>query len=148
MHLAAGPLPVEQAQGAGGLHAEHDVLGDREHRNQHEVLVDHPDPGVDRVLRRVDRHRLAVDADLPVIRLHQPVQDVHQRGLAGPVLAEQAADLAGSDLEVDVVVGHEAAEALRDPAQLKFHGRPSYGCSRDDRRRPARATLARLRPAR
>ena len=60
-------------------------------------------------------------ADLALIRLHQPVQDVHQRGLAGPVLAEQAADLAGGDPEVDVVVGHEAAEALRDAAQLKFH---------------------------
>ena len=42
------------------LHAEHDVLGDGHHRDQHEVLVHHPDPRVDRVLRRAERDGLAV----------------------------------------------------------------------------------------
>ena len=43
---------VEQDPVPRRLDAEHDVLGDRHHRDQHEVLVHHPDPGVDRVLRR------------------------------------------------------------------------------------------------
>ncbi len=116
---------------AGGLHAEDDVLGHGEHRDQHEVLVDHADPGVDRVLGGAGCLRLAVDQDLALIRLQQPVEDVHQRGLARPVLAEQAADLAWVNPEVDVVVGHEAAEALRDAAQLKFHARPSAGAPAD-----------------
>ncbi len=60
--LAAGPPAVEQARAAGGLHAEHDVLRDGEHRHQHEVLVHHADPGADRVLGRPDRDGLAVDA--------------------------------------------------------------------------------------
>src|SRR5690349_22125572 len=42
-------------------------------RSQHEVLVHHADPGVDRVLGGVDGHRLAVDQDFSLIRLHQPV---------------------------------------------------------------------------
>ena len=51
-----GPLHV--------LVAEHQVLGDGEHRHQHEVLVDHPDPGGDGVAGRVEGHLLAVDEDL------------------------------------------------------------------------------------
>src|SRR5580692_9009144 len=77
----------------------------------------------------MDHDRLAVHQDLALIRLHQPVEDVHQRGLAGPVLAEQAANLTRRYPQIDVVVGHEAAEALRDAAQLEFHGRPSAGAA-------------------
>ena len=41
---------------------------------------------------------LAVQQDLALVRRGQPVQDVHQGGLAGAVLAEQGVDLAGPDL--------------------------------------------------
>ena len=37
--------PVQHAQAAGLLAAQHDVLGDGEHRDQHEVLVHHADAG-------------------------------------------------------------------------------------------------------
>ena len=37
-----------------------------------------------------DRHRLAVQADLPLVGGEQPVEDVHQRRLARPVLARAA----------------------------------------------------------
>ena len=36
------------------LHAEHDVLGDGEDRDEHEVLVDHADAGRDRVARTAE----------------------------------------------------------------------------------------------
>ena len=62
---------------------------------------------------------LAVEQDLAVIGLGQPVEDVHERGLAGAVLAEQGVDLAGPDLEVDVVVGDDARIALGDAAHLE-----------------------------
>ena len=91
---------------------------------------------------------LAVDADLALIGLHQPVEDVHQRGLAGPVLAEQAADLTRERPEVDVVVGHEAAEALRDAAQLKFHARPSAGAPAGGHGQRAAVPSRRLRACR
>ena len=49
----------------------------------------------------------------------EPVEDVHQRRLAGAVLAEQRVHLAAAEVEVDVVVGEHAREPLRDPAQLE-----------------------------
>jgi len=72
----------------------------------------------------VDRDGLVIEQDLALVGLHQPVQHVHQRGLARAVLAKQGADLAGLDDQVDVVVGDQAAEALRDAPQLKLHRQP------------------------
>ena len=64
-------------------------------------------------------HRLAVDEDLALVRLEQPVEDVHQGRLAGAVLAEQGVDLARLDGQVDVVVGDQVTEALGDAAQFE-----------------------------
>ena len=83
-HVPAGPPPVDQAERAGPLHAQGDVLGHGEHRDQHEVLVHHADAGLDRVARRAEVLRLAVDQDLALVRLGQPEQDVHQGVLPAP----------------------------------------------------------------
>ena len=56
------------------------------------------------------RDRLAVEQDLAGVGPVQPGQDVHQRALAGAVLAEQGVDLAGAQVEVDVVVGERRPE--------------------------------------
>ena len=56
--------------------------------------MDHGDAharGFDRV---DDLDGLAVQADLPGVGQDQPDQHLHQRRLAGPVLAEDAVDLA------------------------------------------------------
>ena len=74
--------------------AEQDVLGHGLRRDEREVLVDHAEPGRDRVARRAEGDRLAVEQDLAGIRPVQPGQDVHERALAGAVLAEQGVDLA------------------------------------------------------
>ena len=42
---------------------------------------------------------------VPGIRLDDAVDDLHQRRLAGAVLAEHRVDLAGQHVEVDAVVG-------------------------------------------
>src|SRR5215471_18970250 len=130
-YLTAGPAPVEQAEGgqaerslAHRLAAEGDVLGHGEDRHQHEVLVHHADLGPDRVPGRIDHDRFVVEQDLALVGLHQPVEHVHQRGLASAVFPQQGADLARLDDQVDVVVGDQAPEALRDAAQLKFHRQP------------------------
>ena len=47
----------------------------------------------------------AVELDLAGIGADEPGQHLHQRRLAGAVLAEQAVQLAGGDVEVDAVVG-------------------------------------------
>src|SRR6185437_238646 len=49
----------------------------------------------------------------------EAVEDVHQRRLAGAVLAEQRVHLARRELEVDVVVRDDAGKPLRHSAQLE-----------------------------
>ena len=60
----------------------------------------------------------AVHQDLARVGPVEPGEDVHQRALAGPVLAEQSVDLAGPQVEVDVVVREDARERLDDAARL------------------------------
>jgi hypothetical protein len=45
---------VEEDAFLDRLRPEHDVLGDRHHGDEHEVLVHHADPGLDRVARRAE----------------------------------------------------------------------------------------------
>ena len=69
----------------------------------------------------------AVDAgSRPSSGVVEAVEHVHQRGLAGAVLAQQGVDLARLDDEVDVVVGDQRAEALGDAAQLELHAARSF----------------------
>ena len=136
-------VPIEEAA-LRQLVAELDVLGDRQDGNEHEVLVDHADPAIDRIRRAGDRDGRAVEQDLALIRGRQPVKDVHEGALAGTVLAEQGVNLAGPDVEVDPVVGEDARIALRDAAHLErewfyrgrgngtgvvSHARSAPGCS-------------------
>ena len=132
LHLPPGAAAVEQADRAQRCPRgpSIDVLGHGEHGHEHEVLVHHADPGSSASPGPVNRHRLAVDEDLALVRLYEPVEHVHQGGLAGAVLAEQTVDLARRDREVDVVVGNQAAKALRDAAQLKFHDDSSADAAR------------------
>ena len=69
------------------------------------------------IASRAERERdgLAVQQDLARVRPVEAVEDVHQRRLAGAVLAEQRVHLAAADVEVDVVVGDDARELLRMP---------------------------------
>ena len=122
--LLAGLAVVDEA-GGHVLVAEHDVLGDGEDGDEHEVLVHHADAGGDGVTGPGERDGLVVDEDLALVGLVEPVEHVHQRALAGAVLAEQAVDLPRLDDEVDVVVGHEGPEALGDAAQFQLHVRTS-----------------------
>ena len=114
---------MEQERAAdGAVVAEDDVLGDGERLDEPEVLVHHPDPRVERVARRVERHRRAEELELALVRVVEAREDVRERALAGAVLAEQRVHLPDGGLEVDRVVRDDTGEALRDPAHR--HGRP------------------------
>jgi hypothetical protein len=102
-----------------------DVLGDGEDRDQHEVLVHHADAGGHRVPGR-RRSPVAVDEDLALVGLVEPVEHVHQRALAGTVLAEQGVDLAGSTTR-SIESLATGAEALRDARSSSFTGPPPVG---------------------
>ncbi len=96
------------------LVAEDDVLGHRERVHQDEVLVDHADPECDGRARARDLGFLPADDDASAVRRIHPVEDAHQRRLAGSVLTDQRVDLSGPELQRDVVVREHTGEALRD----------------------------------
>ena len=127
IHLQAEPLRelpdlrlgrtfVEQE--ARPIQTQEHVLGDGLRRHEREVLMDHPQPGRDRVARRAEGHRLAVHEDLAAVRPIQPGQHVHQGALAGAVLAQEGVDLAGAQVEIDVVVREHARKLFDDAAGL------------------------------
>ena len=66
LDLAAGRLLVDEDRIRHRLLAEDDVLGDGQHRDEHEVLVDHADPASDGVSGTEDVDGLAVDEDRPL----------------------------------------------------------------------------------
>ena len=72
--LARARRAVSSTPALGRLAAEHDVLEDGQVVGQHEVLVHHADAGGDRVRRRGERHRLAVDGDRALVRLVHAVE--------------------------------------------------------------------------
>src|SRR5690606_24897749 len=130
------------------LQPQRDVLGDGKGGHKHEVLVYHADAVPDGIRRAGDAHRLAVDPDLPFVRLVQAKQDLHEGAFASAVLAEQRMDLTRTHVEVHVVVSQHTGEALGDATHLKMlqalgsgrkcvvcHGHflsQTYGCSRHE----------------
>jgi hypothetical protein len=94
------------------------------------MLVDHADARRHRIARAPEGGRLVVDQDLAVIGLVQPIEDVHQRALAGTVLAEQGVYLTGLDHQIDRIVGNEPAEALGDASQFELQRDLQNRCER------------------
>ena len=86
--------------GAQRLVAEDDVLHDREVVGEHEVLVHHADADSDRVGRRLEVGLVPSDQDRSLVGPVHPVEDLHQRRLAGPVLTDDRVDRAGCDPQV------------------------------------------------
>ena len=72
---------------------EGDVLGHGEGLEQREVLEHHADPEPPGRRRVRDLDRLAPPPELPAGGLERTVDDLDQRRLAGPVLAQQGVDL-------------------------------------------------------
>ena len=81
---------------------------------------------------------LAVQQHLPRVERHDAAQDVHERGLAGPVLADQSDDAAALDVEGDALQDGHAEEGLVDVLEAQdgvCHVRPPHAlCSRMRRR--------------
>ena len=73
--------------------------------------------------------RLAVDKDLAFAGAKVAREDVHERGLAGAVLADDGVNLAGAKAHVDMVERKNAREPPGHPGDLDDmrtgrHGRP------------------------
>ena len=85
---------VELAHPVDQLAAEVHVLDDVQVVAQREVLVDDLDAEVRRVLRAVDAHRLALEADLPAVDRVDARDALDQRRLARAVVADEGHHLA------------------------------------------------------
>ena len=82
------------------------------------MLVDHADAAGDRLARRIEVHGVTVEQNLAFVRRGQPIQHIHERGLAGPVLAheaEHAAPLHGQADAAEGRLGTEGAAEAIDP---------------------------------
>jgi hypothetical protein len=125
----------------GRIHvSQGDVFCNRMVLHQHKMLMHHTDAPSNGIHRGGDFHRLAIDADLPAVRLVQPVQDVHEGGLPGTVLPQQAEDLTARDLQVDLAVGRVAVKGLADVHHLECFDFPHRSPGRNRRAASERKT--------
>ena len=119
LHPAAGGADVKPPL---PLQAQDDVLRRGEHVHQLEVLVDHADAQGVGVLGGADGDLLPLHEDVPLVGEVDAGDHVHQGGLAAAVLPQQGEDLPPLHVQIDVVIGHHAAEALGDPLELDCTG--------------------------
>ena len=117
--LRVEPALVEEETRAARLTPDEDVLRDREVAHQVELLVDDADAELLRVLGRDRLVRLAVEEELALVDLVHAGEHLHQRRLAGSVLADQRVHLAGAQVEVHVLERLDAGEALAHPLDVQ-----------------------------
>ena len=98
--------------------AQYDIFRRGQHVHKLEVLVDHADAKVKRVLGRADLHFLSLDEDLAMIRVINARKHVHERGLATPILAQKRKDFAFAQRKADIVVRYDLAECFSDAAHF------------------------------
>ena len=80
--------------------------------------MDHADFGSDRIERRIEADRFAVDVHRALVGRVNPVEDSHQRRFTRAVFPDYRVNLAAFDLEVYVVVGDYAGKAFGDSGQF------------------------------
>ena len=68
-------------------------------------------------MRVAERHLRPFNASVPASGLQLAAQDVHDRALAGAVLADQRVNLAAAELEIHSMEYLDAVEALSKPGR-------------------------------
>ena len=110
--LGAAPHLVvsNQTEGVERLAADPDVFRHRHEVHQVEFLMDHRDAVAQRVERRTQADVLALEAEGAGVWRIDAGDDLHQRRLAGAVLAHQRMDVAALEAERHVVERQNAGE--------------------------------------
>ena len=103
-----------------------DVLGDRHVREQGRMLMDDRDPDLLCQRRGEAVDARAADDDRARVGCRRARRDVHQRRLAGAVLAEQGVDLARQHVEGDVRERRDRAVVLADGGHRERRLRGSH----------------------
>ena len=121
--LAGAPpreVPVDHAE-ARLLVAEEDVLGDRQQRHQRQFLVDDDDADALGIVDAGKTAFLAEEADRALVAAMRidARQHLHERRLAGAVLADDGVYFAGAHIQVDVLQRLHAGKRLGDVAHFK-----------------------------
>src|SRR5262245_60132150 len=110
--------PIDRTPAVPQMPAGEDVLGDGQVGEDRRLLVHRDDPETVCCLRVADVDEVPVDANLALVGLDDPGEDLHQRGLAGAILTDERMDGAGLDGEADIGQCIDAAVALRDSLEL------------------------------
>ena len=90
------------------------------------TLVDHRDAPVGGVARTGERHSLAIDLYRARIRLVDPSQDAHQRGLAGAIFADKRLDLSRPAFQRHAPERLHARKGLDDAVHLERYGHATH----------------------
>jgi hypothetical protein len=90
-------------------------------------LVDHRDSEALGLDRRSDRDRPSLQFDRSGVRLRHPENDLHQGALASAVFADDGVNLAGHDLEVDLLECADAGVGLGNVGDSEGWGHPGSG---------------------
>ena len=117
--VAVERAPIDDSEAGPGQAAEKNVLGDCQVRRLHELLVDDGDSELDHPERRRALDQLARDPHLAGIRQVGPGEDLHERRLAGAVLAHEAMHFARLEREVDAGQRPHARKAPCDAVHRK-----------------------------
>ena len=112
--LAAHLLLVERAPAGGNFPAQKDVFRDAQVRNQVQLLVNDGNAGLLGLARIGKPHLPALEQNPPLVLGVHARQNLHQRGLAGPVLPDDGIHLAAFQHQVDCVEGDDARKPFRD----------------------------------
>ena len=137
---------VEEDARAALLAADEDVLRDREVGHQVELLVDDADALLLGVPRPVEHELVPVHAEHAGVGRVDAGEQLHERRLAGAVLAHEREHLAEAQLEAHVVERLHAGESLAHALELEERG-GCRGVHRAARSGPASRTtpLRRMR---
>src|SRR6185295_15974684 len=108
---AAGP----EAPKAFG--SENNIVGCAEIVGESKMLMDHADPGGEGRFRLTWRERLAKGLDRSLIGNVVAEENVHQRGLAGAILAQKPDDFPAPQVETDGIIGKQGSKSFGDAAE-------------------------------
>src|SRR6185369_3554112 len=92
---------------------DHDIVRDRHAQERAHDLEGAADAGLAELMRLAAGHLASVEENLARTRPKESIQQVEQRGLAGPVGTDDPKDLVSPQLEADILDGFQSTEGTR-----------------------------------
>ncbi len=120
------PIQIQERATAGGQ-PQRDIFGHRERIHQHKMLVDHTDAQVNGGCGRSDGYGAAIEPDLAAVGRIETIENLHQRGFARAVFAQQRVNLATAHIKINGMGGQHARESLCNPGHFQMVNRWTTG---------------------